>query len=250
MKISRALPVPCFDYLFVNCVGPGKIVSLDGNPLMQRFALIHDGSDQGWQTAYLAFHVSAQLGAPLQVLLGASTNKATLVQRAAQVEIGGRAARVVIGTRLVADFSLDTLLENTNSMDGLFIPRRLLPDGETAVRFLEALSCPLWIVSRGPEIHKMAVLATDLVVDEKLIHYTSTLSHRLQQSLTGFIQAEKLALMFQNDLELDWESIPNFSSDEISSTVDQLDVDLLFVPASKASLIDNLTSNCVIFPAM
>ena len=241
---------PLFRYLFVNCVSPGKIVSLDGNLLMQQFTLIHDGSNQGWQAAYLAFHVSAQLGAPLQVLLGASTNKATLVQRAAQVEIGGRAARVAIGTRLVADFSLDTLLENTTSIDGLFVPRRLVPDGKTAVRFLETLSCPLWIVSRGPEIHKMAVLVTDPLVDEKLLHYISTLSHRLQQSLTGLIQAEKVASMSQNDLELGWEPIPNFSSHEISTTVDQLDVDLLFVPASKASLIDHLTSNCVVFPAM
>ena len=233
----------------MNCVIPSKIVNLDGNPLMQRFTLIHDGSDQEWQAAYLAFHVSAQLGAPLQVLLGASTNKATLVQRAAQVEIGGRAARVVIETRLVADFSLDTLLENTTSIDGLFIPRRLVPDGKTAVRFLEALSCPLWIVSQGPEIHKMVVLVTDLVVDEKLIHYTTTLSHRLQQSLTGLVQDEKLVLTSQRDLELEWEPIPNFSSQEVNSTIDQLDVNLFFVPASKASLIDNLTSNCVVFPA-
>ncbi len=222
---------------------------LDGYPLMQRFTLIHDGSDQGWQAAYLAFHVAAQLGAPLQVLLGASTNREALVQRAAQVEIGGRAARVAIRTRLVADFSLEVLVESTSAIDGLFISRHLVPDGEIAARFLEALSCPLWIVSRGPEIYKMAVLVSDLVADEKLIHYTTTLSHRLQQSLIGLVQDEELAPIFQKDMDLNWKLLPNFSSREVASTIDQLDVDLFFVSASNALLIDNLTSNCVVFPA-
>ena len=216
---------------------------------MQRFTLIHDGSDQGWQAAYLAFHVAAQLGAPLQVLLGASTNREALVQRAAQVEIGGRAARVAIRTRLVADFSLDVLIEHTSAIDGLFISRRLIPDGETAARFLEALSCPLWIVSRGPEIHKMAVLIRDLIADEKLIHYTTTLSHRLQQSLIGLVQDEELAPIFQKDMDFNWKRLSNFSSREVTSTIGQLDVDLFFFSVSNALLIDDLTSNCVVFPA-
>jgi hypothetical protein len=215
---------------------------------MQRFTLIHDGSDQGWQAAYLAFHVAARLGAPLQVLLGDSTNKAALVQRAAQVEIGGRAARVSIGTRLVADFSLNVLAESTSAIDGLFISRRLIPDGKTAVRYLEALSCPLWIVSQGAEIHRMAVLVSGLVADEKLIHYTTILSHRLQQSLTRLVQDKEFVSMSQSDLDLDWKPLPNFSSREIISIIDQLDIDLFFVSASKASLINDLTFNCVVFP--
>jgi hypothetical protein len=222
---------------------------LDGIPLMQRFTLIHDGSDQGWQTAYLAFHIAAQLGAPLQALLGDSTDRETLIQSAAQVEIGGRAAGVVIRTHLVADFSLDSLIENTNAIDGLFIPHRFIPDGKTAARFLEALSCPLWIVSQGPEIHKMAVLVSDLVADEKLIHYTTTLAHRLQQALVGLVQAGKLASISHSNLDLEWEPLLNFSSREIASTINQLGVDLFFVSASKAPLIDDLSSNCMVFPA-
>ena len=223
---------------------------MNGTSLMQRFTLIHDGSEQGWQTAYLAFHIAAQLGAPLQALLGDSANRESLVQSAAQVEIGGRAAGVVIGTRLVTDFSLDNLIENTDSIDGLFIPHRFVPDEKTAARFLEALSCPLWIVSHGPEIHKMATLISDLVADEKLIHYSMTLAHRLQQALIGLVQAKELASKSQSDLELEWEPIPNFSSREINATINQLDVNLFFVSASNASLIEDLASNCVIFPTL
>jgi hypothetical protein len=216
---------------------------------MQRFTLIHDGSDQGWQTAYLAFHIAAQLGAPLQALLGDSADGESLVQSAAQVEIGGRAAGVTIGTRLVPDFSLDSLTANMNVIDGLFIPHRLIPDGETATHFLETLSCPLWIVSQGPEIHKMAVLVSDLVADEKLIHYTTALAHRLQQSLTGLVRAEQLASMMHSDLNLEWEPFPSFSSREITSTINRLDINLFFVSVSNAPLIDDISSNCVIFPA-
>lgn len=222
---------------------------MDGIPLMQRFTLIHDGSEQGWQTAYLAFHIAAQLGAPLQALLGDSADRESLVQSAAQVEIGGRAAGVAIETRLVTDFSLDSLIENTDAIDGLFIPHRFVPDGETAARFLEALSCPLWIVSRGPEFNKMAVLVSDLIADEKLIHYTTILSHRLQQPLVGFVQDKELFSAVQSDVEFDWELLQNFSSREIDSTIDQLNIGLFFVSASKISLINELTSNCIVFPS-
>jgi len=223
---------------------------LDGTPLMQRFTLIHDGSDQGWQAAYLAFRVAARLGAPLRVLLGDSTDKEILIQRAAQVEIGGRAAGVTIGTRLVADFSLNVLLENTSAIDGLFLPRRLLIDEKTVARFLGGFSCPLWIVSQGPENNKMAVLISDLTADEKLIHYTTILSHRLQQSLIGFVQDKELASISQSDLDLEWEPVPDFSSRGIKSTIEHLNVGLFFVSASKVSLISGLTSNCVVFPSV
>jgi hypothetical protein len=215
---------------------------------MQRFTLIHDGSNQGWQAAYLAFRVAARLGAPLRVLLGDSTDEEMLIQRATQVEIGGRAAGVVIRTRMVADFSLDILVENTSAIDGLFLPRRLVPDEETVARFLEALTCPLWIVSQGPEFNKMAVLVSDLVADEKLIHYTTILSHRLQQPLVGFVQEKELVSAAQSDVEFDWELLQNFSSRAINSTIDQLNIGLFFVSASKTSLINELTSNCIVFP--
>jgi hypothetical protein len=105
--------------------------NLDGYPLMQRFTLLHDGSDQGWQAAYLAFHIAAQLGAPLFALLvGSASDEKILARNASQVEVGGRAAGLVIKTRLVTEFSVDIVEENVADSDGLFVPRRLIPDEE------------------------------------------------------------------------------------------------------------------------
>jgi len=106
---------------------------------MQRFTLIHNGSQQGWQAAYLAFHIAAQLGAPLLVwLVDSATDKKVLAQRATQVEVGGRAAGVAIETRLVMEFPIRTLVENKSTVDGIFLPHQLIPNGETAARLLES----------------------------------------------------------------------------------------------------------------
>ena len=119
---------------------------------MQKFTLLNDGSVQGWRATYLAFHVAAQLGAPLQALLINSNNdEETLEQRAAHIEIGGRAAGVAIETRLLTDFSVDFLKGQPTVIDGLFVPHRLVPNEVSAALFLEACSCPLWITSQEPE---------------------------------------------------------------------------------------------------
>ena len=129
---------------------------------MQRFTLIHDGSRHGWQAAYLAFYVAAQLGAPLQVLLVASDNdKNTLAKQAAQVEVGGHAAGVAIGTQLISEFSIGTVIEASGNINGLFVPHHLIPDEKTARHFLKALDCPLWLVSEESETNGTAVLVGD-----------------------------------------------------------------------------------------
>jgi len=66
---------------------------------MQRFTLLHDGSPQAWQAAYLAFHIAAQLGAPLRVLLfDADDDQDMLAKNASQIEVGGHAAGVNVRT--------------------------------------------------------------------------------------------------------------------------------------------------------
>jgi hypothetical protein len=224
---------------------------LDGYPLIQRFTLVHDGSDQGWQAAYLAFHITAQLGASLLVLMvGSTTDEKILAQKASQVEVGGRAAGVVIETRLVTKFSVDAVRENAADSDGLFVPRRLIPDEETAVRFLDALSCPLWIVSKESELHEMAVLVDDLAANETLITYTTALSRRLQQSLTGFVRRNELNLISGSDESLAWLPLADFSPTEINATLNQLGADLLFLPLARLSLVSELSMNCVVYPVM
>ena len=218
---------------------------------MQRFTLLHDGSKQGWQAAYLAFHVSAQLGAPLLVLLaGPTTDSKTLVQRATQIEVGARAAGVAVGTRFVPNFSVDVATKNASGSDGLFIPSRLIPDWETALRYSEAFSHPLWIVSKESETHKMAVLVDDLSADKTLVNYTITLSNRLQQSLTGLVRDTKSGSFLAANTPIDWIPLTDFTYTEITDAIQQLEADLLFVPASRVSLINELTLNCVVYPVV
>ena len=217
---------------------------------MQRFTLLHDGSDQGWQTAYLAFHIATQLGAPLLVLLAdPAADSKTLAQRATQIEVGGRAAGVAIGTRLVADFSVGVVTQNASGSDGLFVPRRLIPNGKTARRYLEAYSRPLWIVSKESEMHKMAVLVDDLIVNESLVSYTITLSRRIQQSLTGLVRENDPASIPKSNASIAWVSLPALTPAEITAAIQQLEADLLFVPASGVSLVNELSINCVVYPA-
>lgn len=217
---------------------------------MQKFTVLHDGSIQGWQSTYLAFHVAAQLGAPLQALLiDPNNDEEALEQRAAQVKLGGRAAGVDTETHLLADFSLDSLMEKTAVIDGLFVPHRLIPDGESAAQFLKALSCPLWIASKEPEIREMAVLVNDPIKDERLIVYTRTLAHRFQQSIKVFIkESENSPTPKSETSTLTWVTVPTLSIIDITSALRHLHAGLLFISASNAFMTGRLPCNFVIYP--
>jgi len=217
---------------------------------MQKFTLLHDGSAQGWHATYLAFHVAAQLGAPLQALLIDSNNdEESVEQRAIHIKTGARAAGVVIETHLVVDFSMDSLKQYTTAVDGLFVPHRLIPDGEVAAQFLGALSCPLWIASKEPEIREMAVLVNDPIKDEKLISYTKVLAHRFQQSIRAFIkQGESSSTPKSETSTLIWVLLPTLSIDDVSSALTHLNAGLIFLSASNAAMTGKLPCNFVIYP--
>jgi hypothetical protein len=214
---------------------------------MQRFTLLHDGSNQGWQAAYLAFHLSARLGAPLLVLLvEPAIDSEMIAQRAAQVEIGGRAAGVVIKTRLVTDFSVDIVAENAALSDGLIVPRQLIRDEELAVRFLGALSCPLWVVSNESEMGNLAVLVRNPSTDKGLIDYSTSLSHRLQESLVGLARQDAVSSMRQFYTSLSWYQLPDFSLTLVASILDELGINIVFLPVSGVALAIELAVNCVV----
>jgi hypothetical protein len=218
---------------------------------MQRFTLIHDGTSQAWQTTYLAFHIAARLGAPLQVLLADSmVGEEPPSQRATDIEVGGRAAGVVIESRLITDFAMETILENTSVVDGLFIPRRLLPDDETVKRFLNALSCPLWIVSKETETRQMAVLVGDLSEEEDLVNYAGMLSRRLGGSLSGLLVGDTLPIIADDAMGLEWMLLQDFSVPAVVSAINYIQADLLFIHSSRASLIKESTCTCVVYPKL
>ncbi|MBE0672741.1 MAG: hypothetical protein IH588_19360 [Anaerolineales bacterium] len=224
---------------------------MDGYYQMQQFSLLHNGSAQSWQAAYLAFHIAARLGAPLHVLLIGSTkkDKVSLAQWAAQLETGGRAAGVTIETSLLMDFSMDILKDTITSIDGLFAPHHFVPDGKTVELFLDAFSCPLWIVSQESNFREMAILVDNLIKDSHMIADVKTLSHRLQQSLSGLIAEKNLASTPKNDSPtFTWLPLSSLSRANIISSLKKHNIDLLFISAANAYVVNKLPCNCVIFP--
>jgi len=217
---------------------------------MQRFTLLHDGSAQGWHATYLAFHIAARLGAPLQVLHTRSEEETeTLKDLAVHVATGAHAAGVDVETRLLADFSMDSLKKNITSVDGLFLPPRLLPDREAVSLFLEAFSCPLWIVSLESQPTDLAVLINDPLKDTYLMSYARTLSIRLEESLIAFVLDEQFESTLKPELSgIKWKSLQEFSPSQINEALEQLQISLLLLPESSISLSKNLNCNYVIHP--
>ena len=189
-------------------------------------------------------------GAVLQVLLlNSNSNKQKLAEIANHVEIGGRAAGLTIEIQPLMDFSPKTLQASLTTTDGLFVSRRLIPDGKSAELFLEALSCPLWIVSKGSEIREMAVLVGNPMRNRHLITYTKMLSHRIQQPITGLIREEDLAITPQGESSvLAWKFIPSLASVDVSAALRQLNTGLLFISRLNAAMLRELAYNCVICP--
>jgi hypothetical protein len=220
----------------------------DGTLLMQRFTLIHDGSKQGWKAAYLAFHIAAQLGAPLSVLqVGEPGDENKLTNRAAQVEVGGHAAGVVIETQWIKEFNLNTVKKHTSNSNGLFLPSHFIPDENTARGFMDALSCPLWLASKETETQGVAMLVGDPVADKALVHYTTILSRRIGQALTGLVLESKPGLIPKSDTT-EWLSLPDFSHAEIKLALKRVNASLLVLPVSNFLLTDNLPVNCILYP--
>jgi hypothetical protein len=227
------------------------ITMLNRQPLMQRFTLSHDGSSQGWQTAYLAFDVAARLGAPLQVLLLDSTaDQELLAQNAMQLQTAGRAAGVSLETRIVADFSSESVARSVVAINGLFLPHRLLPDEETTTRLLEALACPLWIVAGELRTRKMAVLVENLTGDQDLIAYAMVLSQRMSERLTALILNEQVFQRPQGSPEMAWMPLQDFSEENIIWALDQLHADLLCIKDSKFFLARRLGRTCLVYPTV
>ena len=198
----------------------------------------------------MAFHVTTILGAPLQVFhIDSNNDREALALRAAHVETGGHAAGVAIETHLLSDYSLDTLKENITAIDGFFIPQRLITDGETVALYLDAFSCPLWIVSKETKLEDAVVLVNDPTRDTQLISYVKTLSSRLQQSLTALVLDEKFeATLKLKSSGLKWMALPTFSKDAITHALERLQARLLFISSLNISMIGDLPGNHVICP--
>lgn len=214
---------------------------------MERFTIIHDGSAQGWRTAYLAFHIAGRLGAPLQVLLASSAAGEDLLhQTASEVEVGGRAAGLIVRTRVLPNISLQTIIENIEDATGLFLPHRLVPDPETAARFIGATVCPLWVVSGGSAWRAMALLVEDPAAETEFIAYAAALAQRMDKILTAL--ALENGLPSADDPRLDWITLQDFSFPVVAEALNRLQADLVFLRPSQATLLHELDCTCIVVP--
>lgn len=216
---------------------------------MNRFTLIHDGTNQGWNTAYLAFHVAARLGAPLQaVLVDANATDEDLKSQATQIETGARAAGVKIETQVVKDFSPITISESIATGDGLFVPHRLTPNGKAALAFLNRIHAPLWIVKEGIDPLQWGILPDKEIKNKDLLTYADGLSYRFETSLTGLITKKASSPLKKKFPRLEWHHIPGISLTDVALAVKTFHIDLLFLHASHASLVSKLKCACVVYP--
>jgi len=139
-------------------------------------------------------------------------------------------------------------VENCKGTNGLFIPRRLIPGEDTARRFLEALSCPLWLVSMESAMDGMVVLIGDSASDEALTRYALTLSVRIQLPLTGFVHQNEFPTISKSNPDIPWQALPDLTSVELTAALEQVKASLLFLSISHFSLTEESPINCIVFP--
>ena len=214
---------------------------------MLKFVLVHDGTDLGWQAAYRAFHVAARLGASLlAVVIDSRLNADDLVQAAAEIKVGGNAARIILTTSVIAEFTEEKLVKQVIPGDGLFLPRHLVPDEQTALRFLDRLGNPIWAIATQAEINRMGVFIPEQSTDLQAISYARLMANRMRKPLVGF---SNLARSDRADPGVEWVEVRDSSDQAVFDAVDENEIDLLIFLPSQVRLLNSLPINCVIFRA-
>lgn len=217
---------------------------------MKKLVLLHDGNINEQHATYLALHVAARLGALFKVFLFSSQRDGKpLAQIGAQIETAGRAANVSIEITMLTEFSVGILKKQLRSADGIFASRRLIPDGKTAASFLEAFSCPLWVVADKSELGEIALLIPNPAKEKSLLRNTKTLSRRLQKQLTIFFKADDPLSMTVTELQsANWTPISSTSSRRIRTLVEKYHIGLLFISPANIALLGKMDCTCVIYP--
>jgi hypothetical protein len=218
---------------------------------MQRYSLFHDGSDQSWQATFLAFHVTARLGATLQVhLVGEESDSNSKVREtiAQQVAVGGRAAGITIETQHWPDFAMEQL-EVLGAQDGLIAPFSLFPNIESILYSLEFINCPLWLISQSAESYVMAILAADIDPSKAMIDFARALSARLQSNLKGLTMADQLKMAEDTYPDVGWHEFLRPESVLLKALVTKVKANLLVISHSDLELAYELDRNLILHPS-
>ena len=217
--------------------------------LIQRFTLLHDGSAQSWPATYLAFHITARLGALLNVLMMPSADgRVSFETQASDIQVGGRAAGIEVTIQRVDDQSPAALREFLLPTDSLLVPSHLAPDGNSVQALLKMATCPIWVLSGEMEIRKLAFIANRFAAEQSSVRYATMLSQRLQNPLTIIIQSDQLPLTEERDHSLTWFPLTSYSTHDIKTALTEIAPSLFFIPVSQAHLIGQVFINCVVYP--
>jgi len=139
-------------------------------------------------------------------------------------------------------------MESSLDSNGFFMPQSLVLDEKIALRYLELIPCPLWIISKESELQRTVLLVSDLAADAALIDLTTNLANRIKRPLTGFIRESEINLLPESSAEITWLPLTDFSPIGIEASINRLGESLLFLSARNFPLVRWLHMNCVFYP--
>ncbi len=201
--------------------------------------MIHDGSAQGWQTAYMAFHVAARLHASLLAIsLAKSNNRESSAERILKMGVGARAAGLMLRTGTIHELTAEAVAAQAGGSGALLLPKDLFQDMALAPAQVEALACPVWLISHEHEIRRLGVVVNDAVSVKGALHYASTLALRLNQPLICLTNAAgpaKLPRTLKN-VDLKWDVLNDLSVQAIHQQVSAKDIDLVLFNTTQTPL--------------
>jgi len=207
--------------------------------MRQRLTVIHDGSAQGWQTVYVAFHVAARLqGSLLAISLANSNNRESSAERILKMGVGARAAGLMLRTRTIHELTAKAVAAQAGGSEALLLPKDLFRDLALAPAQVEALACPVWLISHEHEIRRLGVVLNDPVIVKGALHYASTLAFRLNQPLICLTTAPSPAKYPRTlkNVDFKWNVLNDLSVRAIHQQVSEKDIDLVLFNTTQTPL--------------
>lgn len=211
--------------------------------MIQQITAIHDGSTQGWHTAYVAFNMAARLSASLLVIsLADGEADAGLVEQIARIEIGARAAGLSFETVTVHSVSVDAIVARAEGTHTLLLPRDLLNAESLALALVEALSCPVWLIPGELEIRRLGIILNDPGGEEYALQYASALAYRWNQPLICLARKPGPVALSQDSkrVEFIWSLLDDLSAAAIEQEIGRKQLDMLVFTISQAWLVSEL----------
>jgi len=213
---------------------------------MQTVVAIHDGTSQGWETAYLAFHVAARLVTSLLILsLPVDQEGYSLSEQSEKILTGGRAAGLTVETRGIEGMTAEHISRQAPDIYALLVPKNLPTDENLLIDLTRKLSCPIWLVGRKYEIRQLGVwlqAATQTLASR----HTTAMARRLGQRVVYFTAHSQAPDSL--DPEVIWKPVEDASPQALAKQVEIMHVDMLIFDSEATLLFQKCKSllDCVL----